>query len=171
MYQKLKTTNAKGVQLKQHHHVNLSVDFIQDCLMWRTFLQTTDLQICRPFADQNREQDSEILSFYSDASKNPSLGMGAVFQDCWIVQKWDANFVRDTGPNIKFLELYTLTAALITWTSSGMQSLNNNKVIIFCDNQAMIAMVNNYATSCKQCRKLIQIIALCGIHYNLCITV
>ena len=51
------------------------------------------------------------------------------------------------------------------------KSLHNKRIAIFCDNQAVIAMVNNLLSSCKQCQKLIRIIALLGIHYNLCVFV
>ena len=44
--------------------------------------------------------------------------------------------------------------------------LQNRRFVIFCDNQAVVNMVNKLATSCLYCMKLIRIIALEGITKN-----
>ena len=54
MYEKLKTTNAKGKQLLAHHHVYLNAQFIQDCWVWVEFLKLARVNnraVCRPFID------------------------------------------------------------------------------------------------------------------------
>ena len=88
MYQKLKIIDSHGVLLKQHHHVSINSDFKRDCETWLQFLQSPDLRICRPYIDF-LDESNQILNFYSDASKNSSLGMGAVYGNRWLVAQWD----------------------------------------------------------------------------------
>ena len=86
MYTKLKITNSKGHPLKQHHHVRLGHDFIQDCKMWQMFLNNVDkTQLCRWFEEFRPHPEYQVLNFYSDASLNENLRYGAIFNDSWIV--------------------------------------------------------------------------------------
>ena len=78
--------------------------------------------------------------------------------------KWPLNFIRVADPSIEFLELYALTTTLTTWKAEPL--LNNARVVIFCDNEAIVHMVNKLASSCEQYQKLIRIIALQGIEHN-----
>ena len=137
MYDRLRSKSV-GKKLKQHHHIYLNKEFTSDCQMWLTFLtDMTNQCLYRPFADLlSSDQDHlSVLNFYSDDSKNATLGIGAVFNDRhWLQYHWPEHFVQDCDPSIKFLELYALTAALVTWATEP--SLNNNRVVIFCDNQA-----------------------------------
>ena len=82
MYAKLKC-HTKGKQLKQHHHVWLDAEFIQDCKVWQWFLQNLEVrQLCRPFVDfSSADKTADLLDFASDASKNKTLGMGAVYNE------------------------------------------------------------------------------------------
>ena len=150
MYQKLTMKDAKGRILKQYHHVYLNQSFLQDCRVWLQFLERVNgqpNQLCRPFVDFSDIPQYQKLFFYSDASKNSRLGMGAVFNNNWIVAKWGSQFIQNCDPSIEFLELFALTAAVLTW-SSKFPCLHNSRVTIFCDNEAVMHMVNNMASSC-----------------------
>ena len=167
MYAKLKLTDKDGKNLKQHHHVWLNQQFLEDCKMWKTFLVSGWLQLCRPFIDLDAgSRNSRILEFYSDSSKNAKLGMGAIFieQGTWLVKRWNEDFINQENPSIEFLELYALVAAVCTWNGSDL--LCNSRVTIHCDNQAVVYMVNNLASSCMQCMKLIRILVLDSIRCN-----
>ena len=167
MYSKLRTVNKKtGEKLQLHHHVHLNREFIQDCQMWKYFLNLANgTQLCRPFTDFSKEgPQSVVLDFTADASKNPDLGMGAVFKDRWMFAQWPKDFVKDFDPSIEFLELFALTAALEKWGSD--RQLRNGRVTIFCDNEAVVHMVNNSASSCEFCMRLIRIIVFRNIIYN-----
>ena len=154
MYNKLKIRVKDGTLLKQYHHINLMKDFLQDCRVWMVFLRnSTCLELCRPFIDLHTDNQAITLRFLTDASKNPRLGMGAVFDDRWLFYQWDYEFVTQNDPSIEFLELFALAAALATW--GKLPQLQNMRVIIFCDNQAVIQMVNNYASSCLHCMNMI----------------
>ena len=128
MYCKLKVRNKNGQLLKQHHHVNLGKDFMEDCKMWKIFLQNADArQLCRPFVDfSSQSTSSQIVSFTSDASRGERLGMGAVFNDQWLFAQWPEHFIERKNPSIEFLELFALTAGLLAWRNSP-QFLNRMK--------------------------------------------
>ena len=56
--------------------MSLNKEFIQDCKVWLQFLGNADnVKLCRPFLDFSDAEQSTILNFYSDASKNENLGM------------------------------------------------------------------------------------------------
>ena len=57
-----------------------------------------------------------------------------------------------------------MTAALLVWGSSS--KLCNARVTIFCDNKAVVHMLNKSTSSCPKCLKLIQLITLENIKYN-----
>ena len=91
MYQKLKLTDKARNLLKQHHHVYLRNDFKQDCKVWLQFLIRKDLKICHPFMDFT-DENNQVKNLYLDASKNPLLGMGAVYDNDWFVMQWEEKF-------------------------------------------------------------------------------
>ena len=165
MYTKLKITNENGELLKPHHHVNLNKSFIDNCEIWRIFLLNAGArELCRPFVDLDYFASSKTLNFYSDSSHNENLGFGTVFKTSWIMEKWGPQFVQEEQPSIEFLELFALVAAILTW--SHKPDLCNTRVIIFCDNQASMHMVNNLASSYSQCMKLIRILTLNNLQFN-----
>ena len=121
MYNKYaKISNLKqpnGCYLKHYHHVWLDAEFRFDCEVWRTFLQfSRDVAVCRPMVDFSDNRKSEVLNFYSDASANPELGVGAVFKTHWLFTQWESGFIKAMNPSIEYLELYGVAAALLTWS-------------------------------------------------------
>ena len=167
MYERLTLKDKKGELLKGHHHVSLNAEFLTDCKMWLEFLINAENQrLCCPFLDFSDKVNAKVLNFFSDASKNPNFRMGAVFDDRrWVQYQWLDNFIEECDPSIEFLELYALVAALMTWANEENQ-LRNSRIIIFCDNEVVVYMVNKLASSCQQCMKLLRILALEGIHHN-----
>ena len=105
---------------------------------------------------------ADQLNFYSDASANGDLGFGAIFKNRWIFGQWEPNFVADVQPSIEFLELYALCAGIITWQEELIQT----RIIVFCDNISVVHMVNNLTSGCKQCMKLIRILALNNLKHD-----
>ena len=165
MYDKLRMGDAQGIMLKQHQHVHLDKQFKLDCLIWKQFLKNAQaLQLCRKFVDWHGTGcvTAEQLTFYTDASKNPNLGMGGIFGDSWFFAQWDPLFTESQSPSIEFLELLALTVGVICWADQ----LCDRKIVIFNDNQAVINMVNNITSKCPQCMKLIRILTLDGIYCN-----
>ena len=51
-----------------------------------------------------------------DASANPDLGWGAWYDQEWMCQKWDKDFLDQNKPSIDFLELYAVVVVVYAWT-------------------------------------------------------
>ena len=162
MYNKLKLTDKNNRLLKQHHHVSLDKSFRQDCEVWVNFLSLADkTNLCRPFMDIDAFATSTQLDFYTDASKSDVKGFGCVYQDAFTWGVW-GGFVKKYDPSIEFLELYALCMGLLMWSDE----LRDMRVVIFCDNQAVVQMMNNTSSSCPNCLHLIRLIMLNGLTYN-----
>ena len=163
MYSKLKIRDKAGRRLKQHHHVNLGSEFRSDCDIWTIFLKNASAKVlCRPFLDIEAFVTSAELNFYTDASGK--IRYGCFFDGRWTFGYWNKTFLLICKPSIEFLELYALCAGVLTWEK--ISSLNNTRVIIFCDNQAVVSMVNNTTSSCKNCMTLLRYLVLNNLKFN-----
>ena len=112
-----KYSGAKA-NLKPYHHIRLDAEFKFDIEVWRIFLcRSVGRVVCRPMLDLSTSETSEELNFYSDASASERLGYGAVFNNQWIFNQWEPNYIKHLNPSIEYLELYSLTAAVLTWGS------------------------------------------------------
>ena len=170
MYDNINLRNNKGQVLKNHHHVTLTKGFLKDCAIWHWFLDIAaqdGILLCRPFLDTEAFLHAAKLQFASDASLSRKLGMGAVFRNRWIVSKWGEKFIDKEKLSIEFLELYALVAGIMMWS----KFLSNCRIIVQCDNQAVIQMVNKLTTKCPQCMKLIRLLTLDNIMANRCVFV
>ena len=76
--------------------------------------------------------------------------------------QWPPLFIVLNKPSIEYLELYALTAALITWADS----IQNQRIVLFCDNMSVVNMINNMASSCKNCMYLLRLISLNNLLFN-----
>ena len=81
-----------------------------------------------------------------------------------MVACWDQCFIQEEMPSIEFLELFALVAAILAW--GHLPELSNTRVKVFCDNQTVKSQVNNLTAGCRQCLKLIRILALNNLKYN-----
>ena len=162
MYAKIPRTNAQGKASKDHHHVRIDKEFKNDCLMWIEFL-TSDLNgsvLCRPFIDLDKFSTSTTLNFFSDASGK--IGYGATYDKFWMHGLWPTWFLNEKNPSIEYLELYALCGAMLTWG----HLITNTWVVIFCDNQVVIDMVNNTSSRCKNWMVLIRKLVLDNLRFN-----
>ena len=116
---------------KPHHHIKLNAKFKQDCQVWLSFMEDSQLLkvVNRPMIDLSEQVTADQISFYSDASGSAKLGYGCVLGNWWLFGQWDEQFIKDKGPSIEYLELFALCAGLITWQSE--QVLNDSRVIIY----------------------------------------
>ena len=151
---------------KQYHHIKIDKEFKQDCAIWLKFITEQDIELAvnRPMIDLSYEVTAHQIRFYSDASAAERLGFGCIYNKRWIFGQWEPGFIRNNKPSIEYLELYALVAGLLTW--QDQDNLNNTRVVIFCDNQAVMHMVNNITSSCPNCMHLIRIMVLNGMIHN-----
>ena len=154
-------TNAKGIPLKPFHHVSLDGEFRRDCRMWINFLED-QVSNNRPFLDLAKSLCARKLNFFSDASANSRLGFGAIFGNHWLFGQWEENFIDLEEPMIGFLELYVLCVAVFMWSSL----LQNTRIVVFCDNESVVYMMNNMTSSCKFCMELLRRLTLDNLHTN-----
>ena len=104
---------------------------------------------------------SEDLDFYTDASG--TIGYGCFFMGKWTCGIWSKALLK-RKPSIEFQELFALVAGILTWENDI--KLVNSRVIIYCDNQAVVSMINNTSSSCSSCMKLIRILVLNCLKFN-----
>ena len=102
------------------------------------------------------------ISFYTDASG--SIGFGSLLNRKWIQGFWEKDFLKSNKPSIEYLELFALAAGILTW--QNQPELVNNRITVFCDNTAVVQMINNMTSSCEHCMKLIRILVLDGLKFN-----
>ena len=165
IYDNVKIKDKHGAPLKNHHHILLHKGLRLDCRVWLEFLSMSTKNhslICRPFMDLDAILHVESIGFFSDASLNKDLGMGAIFGDRWIVYKWGSEFITKYEPSIEYLELYALVAGILTWS----KKLQNCRILVNCDNESVVYMVNKLTSRCPQCMKLIRLLTLDGIISN-----
>ena len=150
-------------KLKPYHHVHLDAEFKADCRIWLLFLESSMITtVARPFVDLNSNKELTQLEFYSDALCSKVLGMGARFEKQWTFAQLPRNFIKDFKPSIEFLELYGLVTAVYIW----FNKLRNTRVVVFCDNESVMFMMNNSSSTCALCMKLIRGLVLMGLKHN-----
>ena len=71
---------------------------------------------------------------------------------------------KNCKPSIEYLELFALCAGVLAWCDTPR--LNNTRIIIFCDNQAVVSMVNNTTSGCKNCMVLLRTLVLNNLKHN-----
>ena len=151
-------------KIKPYHHIKIDQEFKSDCRVWVDFLDNKDLElvVSRPMLDLRIFKTSEEISFYTDASAAKTLGFDCVLDKNWCYGTWEPNFIEFCKPSIEFLELYALVVGLLTWE----KKLANCRIIIHCDNMAVVNMVNNLASNCNKCMILLRIMTLNGLLHN-----
>ena len=152
-----KMTGKNGFVLKRFHHMRVDSEMKEDCRIWLSFLTHGSSHVInRPFVDLHKFKTSETLNFYTDSSAAEDLGFGCVFGHRWFFGRWEQDFTRTRKPSIAYLELAALCFAVLTWSSL----IRNKRIIIYCDNQSVVHMVNNMTSRCRNCMILIRHLAL-----------
>ena len=154
---RLYVTNNK---LKQHHHIKITAENKLDLRTWEYFL-THPTAYSQPFM-QLGILTAEILGIYSDASRNFKLGFGAYCGPEWSLGQWDESFCKTKEPSIEYLELFAVTVAVLNW----LKLFENRRIVLFCNNQAVVSMINNCTSVCRNCMILIRMIVLEGLTKN-----
>ena len=160
----LEINKKTGRKLKPYHHVVVDQELRFDCEVWKIFLQNfTSQAVCRPTIDIRKETyPAEQVNFFSDASANEKLGMGAVFNSKWLFRQWEQSFIAQNRPSIEYLELVGVVTAVLTLG----HLIRNKHVVVFCDNMAAAAMINSMTSSCKKCMYLLCLLALNNMVHN-----
>ena len=153
---------GKNSNLKPHHHVRINYEMRQDLETWRVFLKHPSV-FCRSFMDFSKTWNADEISMFSDASKKTVTGgFGAICQRSWMAGTWELGFIEHKDPSIEYLELFGVVAAVVTW----IHRFRNRRIILFCDNNSVVGMINKMSTPCKNCMNLLRILILKGMVEN-----
>ena len=146
---RLYVTNSN---LKAHHHVKISEENRLDLLVWKEFLAKPD-NYYRPFMESTTVNAME-LDMYSDASGNFKLGFGAYCGPEWTYGQWDTKFCQEVKPSIEYLELFVVLVGVLNW----IKLFSNRRILLFCDNESVVHMINNSSSNCKNCMVSIRLL-------------
>ena len=152
---------GKNANLKPFHHLQITRDMREDLQTWDKFLNHPSV-FCRKFLDFTKTLTAETVNMYSDAMKKEFLGFGAICKSSWMYETWDTEFLREKDPSIEFLELFGVVAGVITW----IHHYQNRRIVLFCDNQSVVSMINNMTSSCRNCMVLLRVLVLKGMTEN-----
>ena len=142
------------MKLKQHHHVKISTEARNDLKIWEKFLKHPTA-ICQPFSEfAVGGPQLEQTSFHTDASLNAKLGCGGWCESEWFMIQWNEEFIHDCEPSIAYLESYALTVGVLLWA----KNFRNRYIVVNCDNQSVVQMINNTTSICVNCMVLICVI-------------
>ena len=153
-------TLLNGKQLKPYHHIKISEENSLDLLAWKEFL-ANPLGFYRPFMD-TVAIGAQVIDMYLDASGNYKLGFGAYCGPEWTFGQWDETFCNMVKPSIEYLELYAVLVAVINW----IKIFEDRRIVLFCDNESEVHMINNSTSNCKNCMILIRLLTAESILRN-----
>ena len=153
-------TSESGKILKPHHHIKITEEHRLDLGVWKQFL-VQPKNFYRPFMDSVAIKATEI-DMFSNASGNYDLGFGAYCGPEWTYGQWDREFCERAKPSIEYLELLAVLAGVLNW----IWMFQNRKIILFCDNQVVVHMINKSTSSCKNCMVLIRLLVTESIYRN-----
>ena len=139
-------------KLKAHHHIKITKENRSDLMVWQQFLMSPE-GFYRPFMETVCINAAEI-DMFSDASGNYKLGFGTYCEPEWTYGQWDEEFCSKVKPSIENLELFAVSIAIINW----IKLFANRRIVLFCDNEAVVHMINNCSSSGKNCMVLMRII-------------
>ena len=140
---------------KSHAGVNEALE------CWLEFLNHPSVY-SRSLFDFNSNLTSIELDWYTDASRNATLGAGGYHKNEWFSLQWNDNFIQKYEPSINYLELFALTIGILNW----VHLYPNMRITIFCDNMSVVQMINKSSSRCKNCMVLVRLIALKGMIHN-----
>ncbi len=118
---------------KPHNFISLKQEAILDLKMWKLFQEKYN---GKSFLNSPSLANANRINLFSDASK---LGFGATYCSNWIQGKWPTGWEKF---NIAILETNPLLALVYTF---GVK-LRNSSIQFFCDNKAVVDIVNKQSS-------------------------
>ena len=128
---------------------------IEDLKIWQLFLQSPE-SYSRPFIDILSYESATTLDWYTDSAKAQGKGYGGHYDSHWFWGVWSPEFLISKDPSIEFLELYAVAISVLLW----IKELKNRRIILFCNNESVVYMLNGQTSRCRNCLKLIRLITL-----------
>ena len=149
----------KNSKLKPHHHIKITKEMRLDLEMWLTFLEHPSVY-ARPFMDFAKMWNAQEIMFYTDASM--VFGLGGICDSNWMSAPWGKSFLSEKKPSIEYLELFAVLAVVLSW----INLYKNKRIVLFCDNQGVVEMINTTSSMCKNCMVLTRLLVLESLIQN-----
>ena len=127
---------------------------VLDLRTWLLFLESPQTY-SRPFIDFTSYLDAVEMDWYTDAAKSRLRGFGGHHDRDWFWGIWPDK-VMDKDPSIEYLELFAVTVGVLMWTHRH----KNSRIVLFCDNESIVHMLNRQSSKCPNCMVLIRLITL-----------
>ena len=147
-------------KLAPHHHIRVTGEMKEDLRTWQVFLKEP-MVYCRPFMDFSRVLIAEDLDWYTDTSGR--IGYGGILQNEFFYGQWPLNFLLRKFPSIEYLELYAVAVSVLLWA----RYFQNRRICLYCDNETVKNWSNNSSAGCKNSMKLIRLIVLESMRWNM----
>ena len=138
-----------------HHHLRLCTDAHLDLDWWLAFLPTWS---GTSYILESSWSTSPSMSLCMDASG--TLGWGAYWSGCWIQADWSPDQI---GRDIAWKELFSIASAVNTWGHHWPRK----KVLVHCDNQAVVDIWKRGSTVCSQVMALVRMLYFCAAQHNI----
>ena len=136
-----------------HYKVKLSRDAREDVVWWLNSASTWNRKSV--FYDEDWS-DSVKMEIYTDAS---DLGIGAVFKDEWFSVELSS---AEKSMSIAWRELLAIVVACATWG----EKLPGKKILLHCDNSAVVEIVNTGTCRCREIMCLVRGLFSICVKYN-----
>ncbi len=145
--------------LPQHYHVGVTPEMKLDLRVWLQFLQESSRGM--PFVDTTLIP-ADHVGFSTDASGDPDLGWGCSLGQEWCQGCWPPGFIEDEQPSIAWLELYALVVGTTLWA----HHFTGRRIVLLCDNQSAVHIVNSQTSKSPQCMALVRKLVLIQLKYD-----
>lgn len=155
---------AKAKGLERHHHVRVDGEMRADCKIWYTFLNMSEA-VCHPFLDFSQVFHADQIEFFTDGALNEErIGVGGCYGDSWYAGQLSLCDYSDLDQaiTIQMVEMYGVLLGLSLW----IDRLTNRWVVLFCDNKAVVHMLNKSTSSCRVCMIMLRLITLWSMKFN-----
>ena len=127
------------------HRIRVTKGMVEDLLIWKSFLDNHN-----GASMMISELGESHLELFTDAAGG--IGFGAYFDGHWTNGRWPENLIEVN--NIALKELFPIVLSLFMWGDE----FKNQKVVFFCDNSAVVIMINKQSSKDKQCMHLLRIL-------------
>ena len=72
------------------------------------------------------------------------------------------DLVSGVNPSIEYLQLFGVLVTVLNW----VHRFRDCRIVLFCDNQSVVSMINNSTSSCRNCLHLIRRLVLHSMKCN-----
>ena len=141
-----------------HFIVKLNKSFRADVKWWLLYLPTWNGISA---FQEDKWNDNECVELFTDSS---DVGIGAVYKTEWFYEVFTSCSKLDiVNTSITWRELYALVRAIATWGDK----LCNKRIIMNCDNIAVMYVVNSGSSKDVNIMNLVRSLFYITAHYNL----